>query len=155
MSRYECAADYFYQELEKHIDVVETIWGSKIELEDTMFYELCKKYSDIALNSEKWRIKGTCDIQACFKNVDIDVAKEETKKYVEKWAIKEIDLLLGLIYKMHSIAVEWNDTRCTGGRVVPENYDWKPGFAGMYYNFSMLPESVWNDISKEIKQYLI
>lgn len=69
-----------------------------------MFYELCKKYADIALNSEKWRIKGTCDIQACFKNVDIDIAKEETEQYVKQWKIKETDLLLELIYQMHSKA---------------------------------------------------
>ena len=45
MSRYECAADYFYQELKKHIDVIEIIWGSQIELEDTMFQVERRKYN--------------------------------------------------------------------------------------------------------------
>lgn len=154
MSKYTCAADYFYQEVKTYEDDVKKIWGNQTEIQDTMFYELCQKYADIALNSEKWRIKGTCDIQACFKNVDIDIAKEQTRQYVEQWKIKEIELLLELIYQMHSKAVEWDDTRCTDGRVMPENYDWRQESVGKYYNFSMLPKSVWGDIQKEIKEYL-
>lgn len=48
---------------------------------------------------------GTYDKQACFKNMNIDIAKKK----------------LILIYKFHSIAVEWDDNRSTGGRVVPKN----------------------------------
>jgi hypothetical protein len=56
---------------------------------------------------------------------------------------------------MYSIVVEWDDDRSTGGRVTPKNCDLELGFARIYYNFTVLPDDIWKDISKEVKQYIL
>lgn len=154
MSVYRCAADQFYEDMMAEKEYINAIWGEAEDIRETRFFEFCKHFSDISLNAPKYRIAGTCNIQGCFLNKDINIAKQETKKYIEAWKIQDVQTFLDFVYKMHSTAVEWNDKRNTGGRVLPENYDWKPGFAGMYYDFQSIPKEIWDQISDEILEYV-
>lgn len=154
MSAIKDSKDIFYHEMQNHREQIDLLWPGVDNLESTQFYELCQKYSDIALNAPKQRVPNTCDVQACFQFADIDAAKYATKKYVEQWGIKDIDALLSLIQELHWRAVAWDDERVTGGRVVPENYDYSSMYGGKYYNFKELPDDIWETISCEIKEYI-
>lgn len=119
------------------------------------FYELCSKFTDISLNAPKTADPKTCDVQACFQFTDINVAKAAFKDFVSKNGISDINGLLEAIHLMHPFSVAWDDPRSKGGMVRPENYDWKPGFAGKYHNFCQLPEDIWNQIKDEIMKETI
>lgn len=115
------------------------------------FYELCSKFADIGLNAPKQADPVTCDVEACFKFSDCDAAKAAFKDFFEKHNLSDVDGVLEAVHLMHRIAVAWDDPRCTGGRVIPKNYDWKQGFGGKYYNFCELPDDIWNKIAEEIR----
>ena len=98
MSVINDSKDYFYLGLQNKKEQIDLLWPGVENLESTQFYELCQKYSDIALNAIKQRIPGTCDVQGCFQFTDIEAAKRATKDYVMGWRIKDIDALLSLIH---------------------------------------------------------
>ena len=154
MSAIKSAKDHFYIELQNKKEQIALLWPGIDALENTQFYELCQKYSDIALNADKQRIPGTCDVQGCFQFADIDIAKQATKDYVLEWKIKDIEVLLALIHEFHSRAVEWDDKRTKGGRVLPENYDYQSMYAGKLFDFTRLPEDIWQGIAKEVQEYI-
>ena len=133
---------------------IDLLWPGVENLESTQFYELCQKYSDIALNAIKQRIPGTCDVQGCFQFADIEIAKRATKDYVVDREIEDVDTLLSLIHEFHSHAVAWDDKRTTSGRVLPENYNYQSIYGGQYFNFKELPEDIWGDIATEVKEYI-
>lgn len=154
MSVINDSKDYFYLGLQNKKKQIDLLWPGVENLESTQFYELCQKYSDIALNAIKQRIPGTCDVQGCFQFTDIEAAKRATKDYVMGWRIKDIDALLSLIHEFHSYAVAWDDKRTTSGSVLPENYDYQSMYAGKYYNFKELPDDIWEQIAREVKEYI-
>ena len=154
MSVIENSRQYFYLELQNNKEQIAQLWPGVDNLEDTQFYELCQKYSDISLNAIKQRIPGTCDVQGCFQFADIESAKHATKNYVVEWEIKDIDTLLSLIHDFHSHAVAWDDKRTTSGRVLPENYNYQSIYGGKYFNFKELPEDTWESIALEVKEYI-
>lgn len=154
MSAIKDSKDNFYHGLQNHREQIDLLWPDVDSLESTQFYELCQKYSDIALNAAKWRVPGTCDVQASFQFADINAAKYATKEYVEQWEIKDIDALLSLIQEFHWHAVPWDDERVTGGRVLPESYDYNSMYGGKYYNFKELPDDIWEKIACEVKEYI-
>ena len=133
MSVINDSKDYFYLGLQNKKEQIDLLWPGVENLESTQFYELCQKYSDIALNAIKQRIPGTCDVQGCFQFTDIEAAKRATKDYVMGWRIKDIDALLSLIHEFHSYAVAWDDKRTTSGSVLPENYDYQSMYACLLY----------------------
>ena len=140
--------------LQNKKEQIDLLWPGVENLESTQFYELCQKYSDIALNAIKQRIPGTCDVQGCFQFADIEIAKRATKDYVVDWEIEDVDTLLSLIHEFHSHAVAWDDKRTTSGRVLPENYNYQSIYGGQYFNFKELPEDIWGDIATEVKEYI-
>lgn len=154
MSVIENSRQYFYLELQNNKEQIAQLWPGVDNLEDTQFYELCQKYSDISLNAIKQRIPGTCDVQGCFQFADIESAKHATKNYVVEWEIKDIDTLLSLIHDFHSRAVAWDDKRTTSGRVLPENYNYQSIYGGKYFNFKELPEDTWESIALDVKEYI-
>lgn len=154
MSATKDSKNYFYHDLQNNKEQIALLWPGIDNLENTQFYELCQKYSDIALNAIKQRVPGTCDVQGCFQFTDIEAAKQATKDYVAEWEIKDIDVLLSLIHDYHSHAVAWDDKRMTSGRVLPENYDYQSMYAGKYFSFKRLPEDIWEQIAHEVKEYI-
>ena len=154
MSAIKDSKNYFYHDLQNNKEQIALLWPGVDNLENTQFYELCQKYSDIALNAIKQRVPGTCDVQGCFQFTDIEAAKQATKDYVEEWEITDIDVLLSLIHDYHSHAVAWDDKRMTSGRVLPENYDYQSMYAGKYFSFKRLPEDIWEQIAHEVKEYI-
>lgn len=153
--------DQFYSELENKIkrkkltsdEFIEFIQAFKDPF-DSGFYELCSTFSDISLNAVKQADPVTCDVQACFNYSDCDKAKAAFKNYVNSHKMTEVDGLFEAIYQMHRYAVARDDTRCKGGRIVPKDYDWKPGFGGKYHNFCKLPEDIWKQIADDIRKEL-
>ena len=99
MSVINDSKDYFYLGLQNKKEQIDLLWPGVENLESTQFYELCQKYSDIALNAIKQRIPGTCDVQGCFQFADIEIAKRATKDYVVDWEIEDVDTLLSLIHE--------------------------------------------------------
>ena len=143
MSAIKDSKNQFYHGLQNNKEQIDLLWPGIESLENTQFYELCQRYSDIALNAIKQRVPGTCDVQGCFQFTDIEAAKRATKDYVMGWRIKDIDALLSLIHEFHLYAVAWDDKRTTSGSVLPENYDYQSMYAGKYYNFKELPDDIW------------
>ncbi len=154
MSAIKSSKDNFYYELRKSKEQIDLLWPGIDNVESTQFYELCQKYSDIALNAIKQQVPGTCDVQGCFQFADIEIAKRATKEYVTNWGIKDIDALLSLIHAFHSQAVAWDDKRTTSGIVRPENYDYQSMYAGQYFNFKEIPDDIWAEIAHEVKEYI-
>ena len=150
------AKDQFYAELEqkiknKEIESEEFVaFLSSHAGEGSGFYELCSTFSDIGLNAPKWFDPKNCDVQALFQFKDIDIAKAAFKKYVAERQLTDYNGILDAVGIMHQYAVAWDDPRSKGGIVRPENYDWKPGFAGKYHNFCALPDDIWEKVKTGI-----
>lgn len=119
------------------------------------FYYVCEKFADIGLNAPKYRIPGTCDVQGNFQFEDIRKAKEAAKSFYDEKNITDVDEYMTAIEKVYTLAVDFNDTRCQGGMVKPENVDFSNGMFGKYYNFTRIPNDIWGDIVNETKQYII
>lgn len=152
------SVESFYNEIiQDTIDIPElnALIGNTVESAlESGLYELCQKYSDIALNAPKIRVEGTCDIQGVFQFSDIDRAKQATLTYIKSHGIQNIDGLMDFIGKWHSRAVDWDDKRCKGGIVRPEGYTCGAGYAGKYYNFQELPDDQWEKIKAEVIKFV-
>lgn len=118
------------------------------------FYDVCKAFADISLNAPKYRLPGTCDIQGSFQFSDIEIAKNKAKNFYEKNAIDNMEEYLFAIKELHRLAVEFDDPRCTGGRVMSENNNFTFGTYGKYYNFAEIPLDIWNQIENDVKEYI-
>lgn len=118
------------------------------------FYDVCEKFADISLNAPKYRVPGTCDVQGCFQFVDIEKAKSGAKVFYNANSLKNIDEYMIAIRTMYRLAVDFNDSRCLGGIVKPENMDSSYGSIGTYYNFAEMPSNIWNDVEKETKEII-
>ena len=155
MSKLSNSAENFYNSIKKHQQDINIIFGDTINIEDTNFYELCKKFSDIGLNAPKRVIEATYDVQGCFQDEDMNIAKLETVKFINYWKITEIDLLLELICKMHQFAVDWEDSRQKSTLVMRNRYDHNFGYVGKYHNFSKLPQELFDKLCNDIKATLL
>lgn len=58
------------------------------------------------------------------------------------------------IRSMCRLAVDFNDSRCLGGIVKPENTDSSYGSFGSYYNFAEMLSNIWQDVEKETKEFI-
>lgn len=116
------------------------------------FYELCKKYSDIALNSQKKFNESTKKVQAVFQEEDIENAENATIGFIFNQGIKDIDGFLDSIKIMYSSAIEWDDKRPQGGKVYSEEKDRNLGRTGKLFDFSKLPDNIWQEIVTDINQ---
>ena len=119
------------------------------------FYHVCEKFADIGLNAPKYRVPGTCDVQGCFQFEDIRKAKEIAKKFYIEMDIQDVNEYLLAIENVYTYAVDFNDTRCQGGMVKPENANCSYGLFGKYYNFAEVPNDIWRDIVEETKHYIM
>lgn len=149
--------DQFYAELNRKVEDRQITSLEFIDFLKSMadqntsgFYELCSKFTDISLNAPKKADSKTCEVQVCFLFSDINVAKSAFQIYVRDNELTDVEGILEAVHLMHPFSVGWDDSRNKGGMVRPENYDWKPGFAGKYYNFCELPNETWEQIKDEI-----
>lgn len=154
MGRISSSNENFYNSIKLYQKNIDTILGATINIEDTGFYELCKKFSDIGLNAPKHVIEGTCDVQGCFQDNDINIAVSEAVSYIKDWKITEVDLLLELICNMHSLAVDWDETRQKSAFIKSAGHNYNAGYAGKLYNFSKLPKNIFDKICCDIKASL-
>lgn len=151
MPVYRCAADQFYESMMAEKEYIDKIWGEVENIHETEFFELCKTFSDISLNADKIWDSESQNVKCDPKEEDIDSAKEATKRYIEEWNIQDIDLLLGLIYKMHSEAIEWNDNRQKNIKIYYNPSESVPS-SKKYYNFEHIPAMTWDQIITRIKE---
>ena len=118
------------------------------------FYNVCEKFADISLNAPKYRVPGTCDVQGHFQFKDIERAKRSAKAFFADNSLKNVDDYMLAIRTMYRLAVDFNDSRCLGGIVKPENADSSYGSFGTYYNFAEMPSNIWQDVEKETKEFI-
>lgn len=144
------ASEQFYYEYEQkkgqaslfpEIDIIIESDDGKID-----FFDLCKKYEEIALNAPKFK-----DGDAVMQDVDINNAIEETKNFYHQYDITDKDALLAAIHMMYPYAREWGDGRASGSTV-----EWNDttarrngGVVGTYYNFRKIPGNVWSSIKAD------
>ncbi len=154
--------DQFYAELNRKVEERQITSQEFIEFLKNMadqnasgFYELCSKFTDISLNAPKIADPKTCEVQGCFQFSDINAAKSAFQTYVRDNGLTDIEGTIEAVHLMHPFSVAWDDPRNKGGMVRPENYDWKPGFAGKYHSFCELPDDIWNQIKCEILEETI
>ena len=154
MSKINSSSENFYNSLKQYQEDIDAIFGITVNIENTEFYELCKKFADIGLNAPKRVIEETCDVQGCFQDYDINIAVNETVTYIKHWKITEIDLLFELISNMHSLAVDWDETRQKSAFIKSASYNYNGGYAGKLHNFSELPQDIFDKICCDIKEAL-
>lgn len=154
MSKISSSNEYFYKSMKKYQNDTDAIWGATINIEDTGFYELCKKFADIGLNAPKQIIEGTFNVQGYFQDSDINIATKETVAYIKQWKITDIDLLFELIGNMHSLAVDWDEKRTKSANIKNSSYNYDVGLAGKLHNFSKLPQEIFDEICCDIKAVL-
>lgn len=154
MSKISSSNENFYSSIKQYQKNIDAIFGTTANIEDTEFYELCKKFSDIGLNAPKRVIEETCDVQGYFQDNDINIAVIETVAYIKHWKITEIDLLFELISNMHSLAVDWDETRQKSAFIKSAGYNYNGGYAGKLHNFSELPQDIFDKICCDIKDVL-
>ncbi|MCD7763669.1 MAG: hypothetical protein LUI14_10845 [Lachnospiraceae bacterium] len=144
--------EYTPEAIKKPPEEIKNLIGDSLEIaEASGLYELCQKYSDISLNSKKFRVEGTCDVGAYFRPADIEAAKIATKVYVKRNGITDIQGLMAVIKEMHRHAVD-DDKTGTTAFVAPENNGGT--IFGMYYSFRGLPEDFWGKLEKEVITYI-
>ena len=66
MSVINDSKDYFYLGLQNKKEQIDLLWPGVENLESTQFYELCQKYSDIALNAINREFRGLVMCKGVF-----------------------------------------------------------------------------------------
>lgn len=87
---------------------------------------------------------------------DLKLLKEQSvvqKLFYDK-SLKNIDEYILAIRMIYRLAVDFNDSRCSGGIVKQENTDSSYGSFGIYYNFVEMPLDIWWDVEKEVKEFI-
>lgn len=51
MGKISSSNENFYNSIKQYQKKIDAVFGATISIEDTGFYELCKKFSDIGLNA--------------------------------------------------------------------------------------------------------
>ena len=135
------AKDQFYSKAKEFLGAeLEQLLNSDDKKDE--LYNLCKKFADISLNAAKFKDPKSCNVEACFKYDDTDIAKEKTIEFVKKYNIADLDALMETIHKIHMYAVEWDDNRAKSGVVQTETYNYKGGIVGKIYDFQRLPDDI-------------
>ena len=153
MSKVENAKNQFYSLLNDRIKNGLVKEVSKIQYYDSGFYELCKSYADIGLNSSKKLAEDNYTIEACFHDSDFNKTVDETKQYIDIHDIKDIDDFFDAIRSMHSYAIDTDDTRAKRG-ICWKNSNNNDPRLGMYIVFSQLPDDIFDEIVVAVKQVL-
>lgn len=116
------------------------------------FFELCKKFCDIALNAKKFKDdKG--NLQGYFQYEDSDRAKRALKEYCSVNGITEYDKMLDDISLMYPYAHEWDDKRATSYKDMQKINPLTGGF-GTYYQLNRIPDDAWKSIRQEVLDFL-
>lgn len=115
------------------------------------FFELCKAFLDIPLNSEKFKDENG-RVTGCFKFDDIDKAKIATKRFVETYDLHDISKLFVTIHDCYKKAKDFDDERVSSGMIRNEDLNSSIGIYGTYYDFTAIP--VWDDIVKDITHFI-
>ena len=100
MSKISSSNENFYSSIKQYQKNIDAIFGTTANIEDTEFYELCKKFSDIGLNAPKRVIEETCDVQGYFQDNDINIAVIE----------KEYDIADDISFVNTSIVYDGSET---------------------------------------------
>lgn len=120
-----------------------------ISNESSGFYELCQKFLDIALNSDKVRMEGG-GIAGIFKYVDIDVAKAAVIDYANKFDLLDIKPLLSAIEKHYEESLEENEKRPISGMDKASDGHAIIGYYGTFYVFSHINDEIFEKIKMDI-----
>jgi len=151
MSVFHNAREQFYDKLLQKDNLPDELARIlSINPQESGVFELCQKFEEIALNTRKIRKQGTCEVQGVFQFTDIDKAIYATKAYVRKHHINDVHSFLEIVHDMYPHAVLWDDKRTKSGLVRPEGYDWTSPVAGVYYDFTRIPEDQWRGIIADI-----
>ena len=139
------AIEKFYYYFDCNLDLITSDEIKRIVTEEKYhsgFYELCQKYSDIALNAPKEKDDDNGKIYSCLQLSDIDVAVSATCQYISDNNIKDIIGFISSIKAMYKYAERDNDDRVST-TYIPSSDD---GFGrfGMYYDFMSLPNELWD-----------
>ena len=146
--------NYFKNEFYHQISALEDVSSdlkTLIEKNESGFYEVCKKYAEIVLNSGKIKDEKSKSVQGKFWEADIDSAKGTTKEFVEKFDIRNVEELMEVIHIMYQnvinnenkgqMAVLWQQEVAIFGR------------CGMLLDLTKLPEDIWQEIKKDTLEY--
>lgn len=106
------------------------------------FYNLCKNFENITLNSAKFK-----DGSAVFHYKDIDNAINYLKRFCEINHITEFENLLDIIHELYPLAYDKNDRRIAG--VVIKKDEISGIRIGTYYNFNKIPDIIWEKIKSK------
>lgn len=155
MSVFHNAREQFYDELLQNDSLPDELMRIlSVNPQESGFFELCQNFEDIALNAPKIRKQGTCEVQGVFQFTDIDTAKRATKAYIQEHHIIDVHSFLEVVHDMYPHAVLWDDKREKSGLVRPEDYDGTSPFAGVYYDFTRIPEDQWQEIIADVLKYI-
>lgn len=114
------------------------------EYPDCEFYELCQKFVDVGLNSDK--LKGDADkVTACFRYEDMDAARNATASFVHKYKLNNLNEFLSALKSSYFFAADSNDTRQKTATIMADSFAY-----GKFYSFSILPDDVFSEIVKDI-----
>lgn len=146
------ALEEFYYYFDENLDLISSDEIKAIVSEkkyNSGFYEICLKYSEIALNAPKFKDEKSGEIGACFQYGDINTAVSATCMYIKENNIKEYKQLLSSIRSFHRYAIKDNENRVTSKYI--SSYD-NPNMMGygMYYDFLDLPDDLWNKIIDDV-----
>lgn len=150
MSVYGSNREFFYDRI-KCLDDISSSLKEVLASEDNGFYEVCRKFSDIGLNSLPIDEKESIIYQRLVNYEDIDEAKIAFVKFVNNNNIEDIKILLNLVHNNHKFATEWDDKR---EKYIQRINTQEQISCSKIYNLANLPDEVWNRIESEILEIL-
>jgi len=113
---------------------------------DCGFYELCRKFVDVGLNSDKRKIKSL-EISAVFDYGDLVAAKNATIDFIHKNGITDIVSFLEILNTRYPQAMDPSDPRQKTAAYMDESYRF-----GKFFSFSQLPDDVFHEIIRDISE---
>lgn len=112
---------------------------------DCGFYELCQKFVDVGLNSEKHKTEDF-EIAAVFDYGDMDVARTATIDFIRKNGITDVISFLEILNIRYPHSSDPSDPRQKTATYMNESYQF-----GKFFSFSQLPDDVFHEITKDIE----
>ncbi len=145
------AMEGFYYYFDCNLDLVSSDEIKRIVSEEKYnsgFYELCLKYSDIGINAPKTKDNESGQVVSCFQLSDMNSAISETFRYIMDHNIKNVSEFLSSIKIVYKFANRDKEDKATSALVSPLNEDM--GRVQIYYNFSNLPDDIWEKLKTDI-----
>ena len=133
-------------------EVVEII---KHQSDSFDFYNLCQKYVDIALNAMVFIDKESSSIGGIYKFDDVNIAAEDTKSFVDKYNISDVDCLLTMIKNRYFESKSRYDTRKRTQMVQPKNTDDTYNSVGYFGTLIDKADiTAWNEVKEHILNFI-